>query len=312
MMDCDKCKCCAGECPANCANYKPAWTPPVARFTPKTPLPDGAVCVHRGDCGSKLIYDWYWTRSGRVIGRHGESDSDLNECAIANFPEYVNAIRALGLPVWGIDINCGGETREEFWTDGELRSRGLLCPPTWGDGCPVNITGSTCPGAPTHKTIRRYHGTRRDGVSVDGWIVKPVAVEQPKPAPGQPCPSCGQPVPEPIPPAPRKYAAQENPPFKVGDWVSRYNGRTIARPVSSIACIDGKWMLRFPFDDFPYDANNYRHIFPAPGLPRLPEKVKEWASDDDLDGCFCMNCMRRLKAVRWFVRDLYPHEFGGC
>jgi hypothetical protein len=129
-----------------------------------------------------------------------------------------------------------------------------------------------------------------------------------KPTPGQPCPACGRAVPDPIPPAPRKDAAQENPPFKVGDWVSRYNVRTIARPVSSIACIDGKWMLRFPFDDFPYDANNYRHIFPAPALPPLPEDVLIWAEWALQKASASPTMYVDGIAVARFLRSLYPNE----
>jgi hypothetical protein len=53
-MDCNKCQ-----------NYKPVWSPAVARYTPAKPLPDGAVCVaHLNNT------DWYWLRDGQIGRAH--------------------------------------------------------------------------------------------------------------------------------------------------------------------------------------------------------------------------------------------------
>lgn len=276
-MDCEKCK----------HKFEPVWTPPVARFKPNAPLPDGAVCI-RLDTSA----DIYWTRTGTYIYVYRDWQN-YGFTAQA----YAEATRALGLPVYDVDINCGGETTEEFWTDEECRKRQVH--PIYREGVSVYLpcTGPSCDASYRLVTLlRRYHGTRKDGVAVDGWIIKPVAVEKAKPAPGQPCPACGQPVPE-----------QENPPpapFKVGDWVRHRTGdRGRASFVERVEWIGGLWKIHL--NSYEYFADDYEILRPA--LPPLPGEIKDWV----VAGIRPTGDIPSNRFVARFLRDLYPHEFGG-
>jgi hypothetical protein len=274
-MDCEKCK----------HKFEPVWTPPVARHKPNTPLPDGAVCV---DGGSVEVM---WVRDGRIW--HVCVGGYSRVLPIAEADIFAKHVRALGLPVWGVDINCGGECAEEFWTDGECHRHSLSDTHVAGNevALPLYPFYPRCATRPV-TLCRRYHGTRKDGVSVDGWIVKPVAVEQPKPAPGQPCPACGQPVPEPMPPAP----------FKVGDWVKR-ECDAIAYEVKSLQLRAGAWECLLVTSWC--QCADYTILRPA--LPPLPGEIKDWV----VAGIRPTGDIPSNRFVARFLRDLYPHEFGG-
>lgn len=245
-MDCEKCK----------HKFEPVWTPPVARFKPNAPLPDGAVCI-RLDTSA----DIYWTRTGTYIYVYRDWQN-YGFTAQA----YAEATRALGLPVYDVDINCGGETTEEFWTDEECRKRQVH--PIYREGVSVYLpcTDPSCDASYRLVTLlRRYHGTRKDGVAVDGWIIKPVAVEQAKPEPTK---------------------------FKIGDWAE---------------CGKDGVAVRLDTESHTHFAAKFGWTLLRPALPPLPGEIKDWV----VAGIRPTGDIPSNRFVARFLRDLYPHEFGG-
>lgn len=247
-MDCKKCQDCANHrqrmviCESDdgraCRDYKPAWSPAVARFTPKTPLPDGAVCVMLFD---KCAADAYVARTGSLWYVYDDGKVLMSYSPVqTHIPPIILAIRAHGLPVWGEDLNRDGETSEEFWTDEECEKHYIY------PARPLSAV-TFLPYSRRVTLCCRWQGTRADGVTVSGWIVKPVVAEQPKPAPGQPCPSYGQPVPGAPPP-----------PFKVGDILAR---GIYAHRVHEIWFDIGLWFFRS-------EPSGYAHC--CSGWTRLP------------------------------------------
>ena len=154
-----------------------------------------------------------------------------------------------------------------------------------------------------------------DPVDYATWLRRFLDKQMSRPAPGQPCPACGQPVPDPIPPAPRKDAVQENPPFKEGDWVTR-DGQ-VAYKVLRVWNTEYGWKFCSTISCLSFTCSEWTLLRPAPlpgatpasrELPPLPGAVKEWVqtvlNNRGIDwGAF------QIAAAR-FLRDLYPHEFG--
>jgi len=80
----------------------------VPRFTPSTPLPEGAVLVHQ-----KYEQDDYWIPKGIRHFVHGSAEADSTWSG----EDWNMDARALGLPLAGTDLAEG----EEFWSDGRLK-----------------------------------------------------------------------------------------------------------------------------------------------------------------------------------------------